>query len=39
MGRIISLSGNAGDLKAIVDFDDHGRKTLLLKFAKMRIVQ
>ncbi|MBR6465841.1 MAG: UvrD-helicase domain-containing protein [Bacteroidales bacterium] len=39
MGKIISLSGNAGDLKAIVDFDDHGRKTLLLKFAKMRIVQ
>ena len=39
MGRIITLSGNAGDLKAIVDFDEHGRKTLLLKFAKMRIVQ
>ena len=39
MGKIITLSGNAGDLKAIVDFDDHGRKTLLLKFAKMRIVK
>ena len=39
MGKIITLSGNAGDLKAIVDFDEHGRKTLLLKFAKMRIVQ
>ena len=39
MGKIISMSGNAGDLKAVVDFEDFGRKTLLLKFAKMRIVQ
>ena len=38
-GKIITLSGNAGDLKAVVDFEEHGRKTLLLKFAKMRIVQ
>ena len=39
MGKIINMSGNAGDLKAVVDFDDFGRKTLLLKFAKMRIVR
>ncbi len=38
-GQIISMSGSAGDLKAIVDFEDLGRKTLLLKFAKMRIVK
>ena len=38
MGKIITMSGNAGDLKAVVDFKDFGRKTLLLKFAKMRIV-
>ena len=39
MGRIISMSGNAGDLKAVVEFEDFGRKTLLLKFAKMRIAE
>ena len=39
MGKIVTMSGNASDLKAVVDFKDFGRKTLLLKFAKMRIVE
>ncbi len=39
IGKIITMSGNAGDLKALVEFQDFGRKTLLLKFAKMKIVQ
>lgn len=37
-GTIISMSGESIDKKAIVDFDQGGRKTLLLKFAKMKIV-
>jgi DNA helicase II / ATP-dependent DNA helicase PcrA len=37
-GTIISLIGESIDKKAIVDFDQGGRKTLLLKFAKMKIV-
>ena len=38
-GKIITLSGNASDLKAVVEFEEFGRKTLLLKFAKMKILQ
>ncbi|MDD4420957.1 MAG: 3'-5' exonuclease, partial [Bacteroidales bacterium] len=38
LGTIISLTGESIDKKAIVDFDQGGRKTLLLKFAKMKIV-
>jgi DNA helicase-2/ATP-dependent DNA helicase PcrA len=37
-GTIISLDGNDANAKAIVKFDDSGEKTLLLKFAKLRIV-
>jgi DNA helicase-2/ATP-dependent DNA helicase PcrA len=37
-GTIISLTGESIDKKAIVDFDQGGKKTLLLKFAKMKIV-
>ena len=35
-GRIKSITGVAPELKAVVDFDDFGEKTLLLKYAKMR---
>ena len=35
-GRIKSITGVAPELKAVVDFDDYGTKTLLLKYAKMR---
>ena len=39
IGVVISVEGNPLNLKAIVDFKDGGRKTLLLKFAKIRIVK
>ncbi len=35
-GRIVSVTGMVPELKAIVDFDAYGTKTLLLKYAKMR---
>lgn len=35
-GTIVSMSGGGSDLKAEIDFDDYGRKTLLMKFAKLR---
>ena len=38
-GRIISLSGVIPELRAIVDFELYGTKTLLLKYAKMRIAK
>ncbi len=37
-GTIISFDGNDANAKAIVKFDDTGEKTLLLKYAKLRIV-
>ncbi len=38
MGTIVSMTGAASDLKAVVNFDESGTKTLMLKFAKMRII-
>lgn len=38
IGTIISLSGGPGDRKAVIDFEQFGRKTLLLKYAKLRLV-
>ncbi|MEG1511331.1 MAG: 3'-5' exonuclease [Bacteroidales bacterium] len=38
LGIIISIEGDPTNLKAIVDFKEGGRKTLLLKFAKIRII-
>ena len=38
-GDIVSLDGSGGDAKAVVRFDHFGEKTLLLKFAKLRIVR
>lgn len=37
-GVIVSIEGDPANLKAIVDFKEGGRKTLLLKFAKIRII-
>lgn len=37
-GLIVSIEGDPLNLKAIVDFQEGGRKTLLLKFAKIRII-
>jgi DNA helicase-2/ATP-dependent DNA helicase PcrA len=38
IGNVISLEGRAPELKAVILFDGHGQKQLLLKFAKLRIV-
>lgn len=37
-GKIFSLEGEPLNMRAIVDFEQGGRKTLLLKFAKLRIL-
>lgn len=37
-GVIVSIEGDPANLKAIVDFKEGGRKTLLLKFARIRII-
>jgi DNA helicase-2/ATP-dependent DNA helicase PcrA len=37
-GVVVSIEGDAASAKAIVNFDQMGQKTLVLKFAKMRIV-
>jgi DNA helicase-2/ATP-dependent DNA helicase PcrA len=37
-GTIAELLGDGDDAKAIVEFDDNGRKQLLLKFAKFQVV-
>ncbi len=39
IGVVVSVEGDPLNLKAIVDFKEGGRKTLLLKFAKIRIVR
>ena len=38
-GRISEISGNASDLKAKISFDEHGEKILILKYAKIRVVE
>ena len=38
-GLIESISGEGADMRAQVLFDDSGLKTLLLKFAKMRVAE
>ena len=37
-GKILSMEGEGPNRKAVVAFDNSGQKTLLLKFAKLRIV-
>ena len=37
-GKILEISGNPSDLKAQIAFDDHGEKILILKYAKIRVV-
>ena len=37
-GKILEISGNVTDLKAKIAFDDHGEKILILKYAKIRVV-
>ena len=38
-GKVINLEGNKGDIKATIFFKELGQKQLLLKFAKLRIVE
>src|SRR5690606_12016233 len=38
-GKVINLEGNKSDIKATIFFKDLGQKQLLLKFAKLRIVE
>jgi DNA helicase-2/ATP-dependent DNA helicase PcrA len=37
-GKILEISGSSSDLKAKIAFDDHGEKILILKYAKIRVV-
>ena len=38
-GKVVNLEGNRPDIKATIFFKELGQKQLLLKFAKLRIVQ
>ncbi len=38
-GLLLNLEGDQLNAKAIVDFEGSGKKTLLLKFAKLRVVE
>ena len=37
-GKILEISGNSSDLKAKIAFDEHGEKILILKYAKIRVI-
>lgn len=37
-GKITEITGNAADLKAKISFDSYGEKILILKYAKIRVV-
>ena len=39
LGRILEISGTPADLKAKIAFDEHGEKILILKYAKIRVVE
>jgi DNA helicase-2/ATP-dependent DNA helicase PcrA len=37
-GRVLELSGKGDNAKAVVSFDNAGRKNLMLKFAKLKVL-
>jgi DNA helicase-2/ATP-dependent DNA helicase PcrA len=37
-GKVLQMEGNVPDIKATVFFQNAGKKQLLLKFAKLRII-
>ena len=37
-GKILEISGSPADLKAKIAFEEHGEKILILKYAKIRVV-
>jgi DNA helicase-2/ATP-dependent DNA helicase PcrA len=39
IGRIVDLSGNGDKASAVVDFENFGRKLLLLKYANLKPVK
>lgn len=39
LGRITEIAGGPSDLKARIVFDDYGEKILILKYAKIRVVE
>lgn len=36
LGKILRITGDNADLKAVIDFDSYGEKILILKYAKIR---
>ncbi len=38
-GKILEITGNVADLKAKIAFDEHGEKILILKYAKIRVIE
>lgn len=39
IGTIIAIEGDDANKKAVITFDEHGTKTLLLRFAKLQIIE
>ncbi|MFZ9956284.1 MAG: hypothetical protein ACO3E1_09200, partial [Flavobacteriales bacterium] len=37
-GKIVSIEGNDSNKKALIDFEKHGKKQLLLKFAQLKVI-
>jgi DNA helicase-2/ATP-dependent DNA helicase PcrA len=37
-GKILEITGTSTDLKAKIEFDEHGEKILMLKYAKIRLI-
>mgnify|MGYP006976630902 CR=1 FL=1 len=37
--KIVEITGGITDLKAKIAFDEHGEKILLLKYAKIRVIE
>ena len=37
-GKVISIEGNDANRKATIDFEKHGKKQLLLKFAQLKVI-
>ena len=38
-GTVISIEGSGDNTKAFIQFEDHGEKPLLLKYAKLTIIK
>ena len=39
VGKVMKIDGENQNQKAIIFFNDHGQKQLLLKFAKLEIIK